>query len=461
MTGRAIALAVLAALAPACSGKASTRRSGDAGPAVVIVDRGASGVELVGEKEPNDDTPQPLALPGGVKGAIDKAGDVDRFELEASQAGTLAVKLSAVADADLALELQDSAGTRLALSDNGPAGTAEGFPDFVVQPGHYRVVITEFVKKPPPAKKKAKAKAKAKAAKGAAPAPDAAPELPTGRTAPSAPYTLEATLGPLPVEGEEIEPNDTAAFASPLALPGSGRGFVGWRKDKDYWKVPLSGVGEDEALSIDVDGVADVALRVAVLDGTEAVLLERQGKAGDAVSLKNVAVRAGEPHYYVTVAATARGNPDEKYEIRASSAPLELDEETEPNDKPSTAGPLADIPSDGGTRVGFLGKGDVDMYKLDPADGPRELHLTVEPPPGVDVVLSVVDASGAPVAASADAGGSGAPEKLQGVPVAPKAVLYVKLTAKSGGEGGERYRLRWSAAPAEAVAPVPGIDDGQ
>jgi hypothetical protein len=453
VTGRAIALALLAAVAPACSGKASTRRSGDAGPAVVIVDRGASGVELVAEKEPNDDTPQALALPGGVKGAIDKAGDVDRFELEATQAGTLSVKLSGVADADLALELQDSAGAKLAQSDNGPAGAAEGFPNFVVQPGHYRVVVREFVKKPPPPPKK-KAKTKAKA-------PDAAPEAPTGRTVASASYTLEVALGPLPVEGEEIEPNDTAAFASPLALPGSGRGFVGWRKDKDYWKVPLSGVGEDEALSIDVDGVADVALRVAVLDGTEAVLLERQGKAGDAVSLRNVAVRAGEPHYYVTVAATARGNPDEKYEIRASSAPLELDEETEPNDKPATAGPLADIPSDGGTRVGFLGKGDVDLYKLDPADGPRELHLTVEPPPGVDVVLSVVDESGAPVTASADAGGSGAPEKLQGVPVAPKAVLYVKLAAKSGGEGTERYRLRWSAAPAEPVAPVPGIDDGQ
>jgi hypothetical protein len=172
-------------------------------------------------------------------------------------------------------------------------------------------------------------------------------------------------------------------------------------------------------------------------------------------------VRAGEPHYYVTVSATARGNPDEKYEVRASASPLELDEETEPNDKPAQAGPLADIPSDGGTRVGFLGKGDVDLYKLDPADGPRELHLTVEPPAGVDVVLAVVDENGAPVTQSADAGGAGAPEKLQGVPVAPKAVLYVKLTAKSGGEGTERYRLRWSAAPAEAVAPVPGIDDGQ
>lgn len=455
---RAIALAMLAAIAAAaagaagCSGKAGARRSRDAGPSVVIVDRGASGVELVAEKEPDDETAQVLALPGGAKGAIDKAGDVDKYEVEVTQAGTLSVKLTGVADADLALELQDAAGTRLAQSDNGSAGTGEGFPNLVVQPGRYRAVISEFVKKPP---KKKPPRSK----KGA---PDAAPEpVPGARTAPSAPYTIEFALGPLPVEGEEIEPNDSAAFASPLALPGSARGFAGWRKDKDFWKVPLTGVGEDEALSIDVDGVADVALRVAVLDGTEAVLLERQGKAGEAVALRNVAVRAGEPHYYVTVSATARGNPDEKYEVRAASAPLELDEETEPNDKPATAGPLADIPSDGGTRVGFLGRGDVDMYKLDPADGPRELHLTVEPPAGVDVVLSVVDAQGAPVTASADAGGAGAPEKLQGVPVPPKAVLYVKLTAKSGGEGSERYRLRWSAAPAEAAAPVPGIDDGQ
>ncbi len=447
----AMALAFAGALSGAgCGDKPKlTRRGGDAGPSVVVVDRSLSGVALVAELEPNDETPQLLALPGGAKGAINKAGDVDRYELEITQGGALSIKLSAVADADLMLELQDAAGVRVVVSDNGPAGTAEGMPNVVVQPGRYRAVVTEFVKK---AAKKKPSKPK----KGA---PDAAPQAEAGRQVPSAPYTIEVTTLPLPVEGEESEPNDTAAFASPLALPGSGRGFAGWRKDRDVWKVPLTSVGEDEALSIDVDGVADVALRVAILDGTEAVLLERQGKAGEAVALRNVAVRTGEPHYYVTVSATARGNSEEKYEVRASSAPLELDEETEPNDKPASAGPLADIPSDGGTRVGFLGRGDVDFYKLDPAEGPRELHLTIEPPPGVDVVLSVVDAAGAPVTASADAGKGGAPEKLQGVPVAPGAVLYVKLSAKSSGEGAERYRLRWSAAPAEAVAPVPGIDD--
>jgi hypothetical protein len=448
-----VALVIAAAGASACSSRPRQATPGaDAGPAIVVVDRGASGVPLVAEQEPNDETAQVITPPGGVKGTIDRAGDVDRFDVEVAQAGTLAVKLSGIADADLALELQDAAGAKLAVSDNGPANIGEGFPNYVVQPGKYRVVVSEFVKKAASPKKPARAK------KGQ---PDAAPpEPPPGaRTTPSAPYQLEITLAPLPVAGEETEPNDTAAFASELALPGSGRGFAGWRKDKDYWKVPLAGVGEDEALSIDVDGVADVALRVAVLDGTEAVLLERQGKAGEAVALRNVAVRAGEPHYYVTVSATARGNPDEKYELRAASAPLELDEETEPNDKPAQAGPLADIPSDGGTRVGFLGRGDVDLYKLDPSDQPRELHLSVEPPAGVDVVLSVVDDKGAPVAASADAGGSGAPEKVQGVPVPPGATLYVKLAAKSGGDGAERYHLRWSAAPAEAVAPVPGIDE--
>jgi hypothetical protein len=174
-----------------------------------------------------------------------------------------------------------------------------------------------------------------------------------------------------------------------------------------------------------------------------------------------VAIRAGEPHYYVVVSATSRGNPGEAYEVRATSAPLELDEETEPNDKPDTAGPLADIPSDGGTRVGYLGRGDVDVYKLDPAEGPRELHLTVEPPTGVDAVLSVVDQAGAPVTASADAGGPGAPEKLQGVVVPAGGTVFVKVSAKSGGDGTERYRLRWSAAPtvASEPVPVPGVDE--
>jgi hypothetical protein len=441
-------LAVALALTGCKGGSQGARRSDDAGAAVVVIDQTAGGAPIVAEKEPNDDPAagQLLSPPGGVKGAIDKAGDVDVYSVEIAQAGVLSVKLSALADADLTLEITDAAGARLVISDNGPKNTAEGVPNWVAQPGAYRVIVREFVKKPAKAQKKAKAKA-----------PDAGPAS-DARQAPSAAYTIEAQLGPMPAADEELEPNESAAFARELPLPGSARGFVGWRKDRDVWQVRLADVREDEALNIDVDGVAEVALRVAVLDGTEAVLLERQGRAGEAVQVKNVAVRAGEPHYYVAVSATGRANFDEKYEVRATVAPLELDEETEPNDDVKRAGLLADVPSDTGTRVGYLARGDTDVYKLEAAAAPRELHLTVEPPSGVDVVLSVVDEAGAPIAPSVDGGGAGAVERLGGVIGAANQAVFVKLTGKAG-EGGERYRLRWSAAPVPEATPVPGVDD--
>jgi hypothetical protein len=438
------ALLIVCGGAAGCKGgKARVHRSRDAGPSVEVVDPGKSGVPLVAEKEPNDKSPQPLAMPGGVKGAIDGATDVDAYALTPSAPGTLALALATPPDADLVLELYDPAGAKIAASDNGPVGVAEGLPNVVLMPGTYKVVVREFVKKgqKPP-----------KPRKGEKPPPDA------GATRAAAAYTLEATLGPLPPDGEEREPNDTAAFAGEVKLPGSGRGFCGWRRDKDVWMVPLAGVGEDEALSVDVDGIAGVALRVAVLDGTEAVLLERQGATGEAVQLRNVAAREGEPHYYVAVTCS-KGNATEKYELRVASAPVELDEETEPNDTPAQAGPLSDIPGAGGVRTGYLSRGDVDVYKLDPAAEPRALRVIVEPPESMDAILAVVDQDGKPLAGPADAAGKGKPETLQGVPVPANATVYVKLSAKPGNEASERYRLRWSAAPTEAPVPVPGVED--
>jgi hypothetical protein len=433
---RAGVLALVALLgASGCGGgRKRAPRSGDAGPSVVVVDTSASGLAVVPEKEPNEAaTPQLVTLPGAVRGRIDLAGDVDVYGIEATAPATLALVLAAPADADLVLELQDDSGKKvLATSDNGPAGTTEGLPNYALDPGRYRVVVREFVKK--------------------------GKKAPPAREAASQPYTLEASLGPAPAEGEEREPDDTAAFASEVPLPGAGRGFCGWRKDKDVWKVALTGVADDEALSVDVDGIAGVALRVAVLDGTEKVLLERQGRAGEALQLRNVAVREGEPHYYVVVSCP-KGNALERYELRVASAPFELDEEAEPNDTVATAGPIADIPGAGGTRVGYLVQGDVDVFKLDPAAEPRALHVTVEPPPGMDAAVTVIDDKNQVVAGPAEAGGKGKPETLQNVPVPAGAVLYVKVTAKAGAPATERYRLRWSAAPAEAVVPVPGVDD--
>ena len=405
-------------------------------PAVVVVDKGgAGGVTLVPEKEPNEDsaTAQAVTAPGGVEGAIDEDKDKDWFAVQVTQPSVVAIRVSGAADADLIVDVLDGSSKKLMTSDNGPAGTIEGAPNLSVQPGTIRVVVREFVKKVKP------------------------PKPP--RAAPSQPYELTVQLLPAPVAGEEVEVNDEVALANELPMGGTVTGFVGWKKDRDVWKVPLDKAGADDALSIDVDGVPEVPLRVAMLDRNEAVLLERQGRAGEPVALRNVAVKQGEPHGFVTVTA-AKGNTDQRYTLRVSSAPFELDEESEPNDRPAQASPLADVPNaDSGIRVGFLGRGDVDVFKLEPGPNPRSLKVSVEPPADLDVTVAVVDESGGALAPAVDAQKRGKPETLTHAVPGGKAA-FVKVSAKTGASDTDRYRLRWSAPAAEEPAPpVPGINE--
>jgi hypothetical protein len=95
------------------------------------------------------------------------------------------------------------------------------------------------------------------------------------------------------------------------------------------------------------------------------------------------------------------------------------------------------------------------VYALDPAAEARALHVTIEPPAGLDVQISVLDEQGTPVVGTADLEGKGKPETLQNVPVPAGAKRYVKISAKPGAESSERYRLRWSAATAAEIAPPP------
>jgi hypothetical protein len=438
-----VVVLLVAAAAAACGDdKERLTRSParDGGPrrGRIIIDKsGLAGIGTVPEQEPNDTAgaAQAVELPGGVSGAIDKSGDEDVYAVRLAVEGTLAVRLSAVDDADLILEVHDGTGQVLAASDNGPAKTEEGVPNVSVQPGTYRLVVKEYVKKPDKGKKL------------------------VARAAPSATYRLTVASGPAPAEGEEVEPNDEDAFAGDLAVGGSAMGFVGWRKDRDAWKVPLDAVGDDQALSIDVDGVTGVALSVSVRDGTGAALLQRVGRTGEGVAIRNVAARPGEPYYFVAVSGN-RGNLDERYTIRVSAAALELDDEAEPNDTPETAGPLSDIPgAESGMRVGYLGRADVDTYKVEPIPGARRLHVTLETPAGVDVELAAIDAGGLAIAPVADAGKRGGVERLGDLPVPGGQAVYVRIKVKSGNNDTERYRLRWSAVPDEAAAvPVPGLE---
>lgn len=424
------------------------RRRGDAGPAVIIVDKSErSALSETAEKEPNEDG-QAIPVPGAVRGRLDKAGDRDLYKVTLPVAGTLKVSLSAVDDADLVLEVRQPGGELIAACDNGPAKVAEGIPNLFVQPGPLVIEVREARAPAKPSKAKPK--------KGAPPPPPPAPS----RTGPSQPYLLEVRLLPPSAPGEEREPNDQSAFADDLAMGATGRGIIGWRRDTDTWRVPLEGVREDEGLSVDVEGVEGVSLKVSLVDGAGATLVERKGKTGASVSLRSVSVPGGKEGEgkgtTLFVVVTGDRPSDESYTVRAQAAALVLDEESEPNDSPASASPLADVPgATSGTRVGTLAAGDVDCFRLDPADGARSLDVIFSPPASVDGSLALVAEDGSPMAAPVDAAKKGGPERLT-VTVPSGKPAIIKLVGKVG-EAGERYKLRWTVA--EAAAPVPGVDD--
>lgn len=418
-----------------------SRRSRDAGPAVIIVDRAAerSLTHTAEEKEPNDAKSggQAVALPFALRGRIDAAEDVDVYTLTIPTAGTLRVLLSGIEDADLVLELQAPGGQLLASSDNGPAKIGEAIPNLAVVPGTVQLVVREYVKPWKPKKKKE--------------------PKPPGRQSPSGFYVLEATLNPPPALGEEHEPNNETAFAEEIALGQAARGYIGWKKDVDYWKVSLEGVREDEALTVDVDGIGQVALKVAVLDAAGAPILERRGQAGATLALRSVQIREKTSYYFIAVSGD-RWNVDEPYTLRVATAQLVLDEETEPNDSAATASPLTDVPgTESGTRVGTLPVADVDFYQLEPSTEGRLLSLTLTPPPAVDVELAVVGADGKPIGTVADAGKKGAVEKLAEVALPSQSPAYVRVTAKAGAGETERYKLKWSLSTVPAA--VPSVDE--
>ena len=200
-----------------------------------------------------------------------------------------------------------------------------------------------------------------------------------------------------------------------------------------------------------------MAIDVALLDGTGAPLTAASGKPGEPVHLRNLAVKPGEPQYFLAL-SSARPRGEDAYGLQVTTAPFALDEEEEPNDAPATASPLADVPgSESGVRVGYLPRGDVDCFALAPAPAPRRLRAVLEPPAGLTADLAVVGADGKPVAGPVTAGKDGA-LRLDDVAVPAAAAVFVRAAARSAGGDALRYRLRWSTTPDEKV-PVPGIDE--
>lgn len=433
---RVLPLIAALVLAASCSKKGAKKipRDEDA-PAVVVVDRQPGEIELSDEVEPNDEPAQatPIELGAGVRGALDGESDVDLYRITITEKGYLEALVGGIEGVDLILDLRDAEGEVLEVSDRGPAGTIEGVPNYPVEPGSYLVGVTEFISKSDRNKKNRQK-----------------------REGPSPTYQVTARFRAQPAPGDDVEheaePNDDADGALALEPADELTGWIGWNDDADVWKLPLEDVSSQYGLDIDVSAVPGVWLRLDILDSGGEVVLSRTADKDEPISVRGLVPGEGQSHYFARVHAR-RSNPVDPYYITARTRLLDLDEESEPNDDADSANALRESTDvSDGRRRGYLGPGDVDLYRLEPVGEATLLTLSVDPPSGVDVAVSVRSERTGELGA-ADAAKAGAREELVAVPVPAGTAIIVQVNGT--GTSDQPYELRWSVQPDDSFLPEP------
>ncbi len=244
--------------------------------------------------------------------------------------------------------------------------------------------------------------------------------------------------------GAEIEPNGTSALANPLVPDGEAIGFLGWARDQDWYRLPLAALAEGSVLAVDVEAPAGVAATVALLDAAGVKLSETRGNRGERAVLRNVGVPAGAAELFLTVTAASGWNGDATYAVRVRGELPKAGGETEPNDNPGQAQPIAD-----GLVSGFLARGDVDVFSYT-ASAPVALDVELLPPERAGVKLEILDAAGKSLA---KAEGRRRAVKLTGVTIPAGAVLVRVAAGKGEGNPDEPYKLTVGSRP--IAAPVP------
>jgi hypothetical protein len=263
-------------------------------------------------------------------------------------------------------------------------------------------------------------------------------------------YHLVAHLGPLEA-GAELEPNGKAAMATELAVPGEAVGYFGWRHDQDWYRIATAGLADGSVLGADLEPAPGVTASLLVFDSVEQKLTEAHGRKEERVALRSVRVPTGEPYVYVVVRADAGANVDVRYNLRVRAELPKAGGEVEPNDDPAHAQAVPDVGEGGAATVaGYLGRGDVDVYRY-VAPTPVELDVEAVPPERVDLKLEILRPDGT-VLSRSDTGKRREAERLPNVYVAGGSALIRLSGGKGDGNSDEPYRLSIAAHPPEPGA---------
>ena len=314
-------------------------------------------------------------------------------------------RLSMLVHPDLALPVTvdalDDAGQVLIAAPGSQPGEPEGIPSMVVTPGTYFLRV----------------RAAQAAAEGS--------------------YHVTLRLQPLEA-GEELEPNGKATMATEIAPNAEAVGYFGWRHDQDWYRVPLDGLAEGSVLSADLEAVPGVTASLVVLDSVERKLTEVRGRKEERVAVRNIRVAPGEPHIFLLARADSGRDLDVRYNLRLRTEvgkPGAAGGDLEPNDDAQHASALTD-----GTVQGYLGRGDVDVYRYTAAE-PLELDIEAAPPERVDLRMEIIRGTDNALLVRADDGKRQEPERLPNLFV-PAGSILIRLSAPRGdGNPDEPYRL--------------------
>ncbi len=413
-------------LASGCRGRSRTDRvlgpmAQDAVPVAVIQPPDAGPpLSAVSEREPNDSPGQAQELPAGkpILGHIHKPGkqaDRDYFSLRVPEGAgrqILWIRLSSPASLKLTLEVRKHPSyERIAHRRAARPGASLVLPNLALLPGKYYVGVSASDKKE-----------------------DA-----------KHPYVLSWRLGAWQ-EGQEIEPNDLRAKATPLLVGRDTTGYFGRARDVDWYVLPES--RPQDIYTIQLEGVRGVRAELAVCDNRGRVLLKRKGRTGRRIAVHNLASPASP--FYLRVRALAGSNPEDAYLLRVERGTAGPGTELEPNDTVASAMTLS---ARRGSLEGLLeNPQDRDVYRI-LVSRPMSLRLEVRPEKGLDVIAGLLGPKGR-VVLKADAGGPGFTELFPDLPVRGRD-RYVMIRRGKRGKRSGRYTFTW------VLSPLDRADEGE
>jgi hypothetical protein len=285
----------------------------------------------------------------------------------------------------------------------------------------------------------------------------------TGDAAPVVVVKAPVFDGGAPGSIEEIEPNDAADVATPLAVGATARGKIEPDTDADYYRVEVPQAGALGVLTNMVD--SDLTLEIEDSSGTVVARSDR-GAARIREGVPNLPVSPGR--YTVIVrkkpppppkkrskkapapaAGSAPSGPPIAYEVTTTLAEPVANTEREPDDDRGTANDL--IPGD--QVQGYIGwTGDSDIWKLsvETLSAKNTIEIEVGAVDGVALSIELADGIGAPLLARKAPRGQPLVVKnvLPVVPSGGSPFLY--LTIKGDKSNPEtHYTLRVTAASVE------------